>query len=79
VAKIFTDNNLKVKYFEENNKESGDSVVSGMQLKTDNTEIEDASFVAGWQPCVESSTSKSGLYEKSAWPRDLNGHLKDWC
>jgi hypothetical protein len=62
VAEIFTDNYLEVKYFDENNTESVDSVVSSMHLETKNTEIEDANLVAGWQPCVDPETvKKSGL------------------
>jgi hypothetical protein len=58
VAEIFADNYLEVKYFDENNMESVDSVVSSMHLETKNTEIEDANLVAGWQPCVDPETAK---------------------
>jgi hypothetical protein len=43
----------EVKYFDENNKESGDSVVTGMQLETEN-----ANSVTGWQPHVNSEPIK---------------------
>jgi hypothetical protein len=33
VTKGFTDNHLEVKYFKENNKGSGDSAVTSMQVK----------------------------------------------
>jgi hypothetical protein len=54
VTKIFADFNLEVEYFDENDKESGDSAVSGMQLETENIKIEDGSLVAGWQPHIDS-------------------------
>jgi hypothetical protein len=53
VAEIFTDNGLEVQYFYENNNKSGDGVVSGMQVETENIEIEDASLAAGWPPPVD--------------------------
>jgi hypothetical protein len=34
VAKNYTDNSSEVEYFDENNKEAGDSVFSVMQLET---------------------------------------------
>jgi hypothetical protein len=34
-------------------QESGDSVVSGMQVVTQNIEIEEASLATGWQPSVD--------------------------
>jgi hypothetical protein len=46
VAKVFAGNYVEVEYFDENNKESGGSVVHDVQLKTENTEIEDTSLVA---------------------------------
>jgi hypothetical protein len=36
VAEIFADNYSEVEYFDENSEESGDSIVSGMQLETEN-------------------------------------------
>jgi hypothetical protein len=53
MAQIFTDNYSEVEYFDESNKESGGSVVSGMQLGTENTDAVDANLVAGWQPLVD--------------------------
>jgi hypothetical protein len=39
---------LEVKYFYENNKESGDNVVSyGVQLETENIKTEGASLIVG--------------------------------
>jgi hypothetical protein len=39
---------LEVKYFYENNKESGDSVVScGVQLETENIKTEGANLISG--------------------------------
>jgi hypothetical protein len=58
VAKIFVDNYLEVEYLDENNKESGDSVFSGMQLKRENTEIKDANLMEGWQPCDDLESVK---------------------
>lgn len=46
LAKIFADNDLEAEYSDENSKESGNSIVSGRQLETENTEIENASLVA---------------------------------
>jgi len=43
VAEIFTDNNFKVKYFDAKNKETGDGVVSDVQLEAENNKIEDVS------------------------------------
>jgi hypothetical protein len=45
--RFFADNDSEVEYFNENSKKSSDIVVSGMQVETENTEIEDASLVAG--------------------------------
>jgi hypothetical protein len=36
VAEIFSDSGLEVEYFDVNNKGSCDSIVSGMQLETEN-------------------------------------------
>lgn len=51
MAKIFAD--MQVKYFSEDSKESGDSVVSDMWVEAESTEIENASLAAGWQPHVD--------------------------
>lgn len=37
-------------FWDENNEESDDSVVSGIQQETGNIEAEDVTFVAVWQP-----------------------------
>jgi hypothetical protein len=37
VAKIFADNYSEVEYFDTDSKESGGSVVSGVQLETEST------------------------------------------
>jgi hypothetical protein len=100
VAKIFADNYSEVKSSYDNNNESGDSVSSGMQMETANTEIKDVHLMARWQSRVDSEPvkeyewsdsdiyphiyiykpilGKSGIHGQSAWPMDLNGHLKAW-
>lgn len=42
----------KSKQFDETNKKSDDSVVSGMQPEKENSDTEDANLVAGRQPCI---------------------------
>jgi hypothetical protein len=53
---------LLSEHFNENCKESGDNVASGMQLETENTEIEDPSLAAGWQPHVDPEQLQGGVW-----------------
>jgi hypothetical protein len=45
--RFFADNDFEVEYLNENNVESSNNVVCGMELETENTYIEDATLVAG--------------------------------
>jgi hypothetical protein len=57
-------NDLEVRYFDEKNKGSGNAVVSGIQLETQNGETEDANSVAAWQQPVDTE-----LVKEDGWRR----------
>jgi hypothetical protein len=57
---------LLPEHFNENCQESGDNAASGMQLDTENTEIEDPSLVAGWQPHVDPEQLQGGDWSDTA-------------
>jgi hypothetical protein len=58
VVEIFAHINSELVHTDENCNKSGDSVVSGVQLETENIKIENANFVSGWQPSVNPEPEK---------------------
>lgn len=87
VAEISANNDFEVDYFDEKSTESGNNVVSSVQLETENTKPDIANLVAGFQRVdaelvkvdewSDTDTSRP-ILGKSAWLGDLNGHLKSW-